>query len=68
MKKGDEIAARIEKVLSVLMENPEITVNELALLLDITRKQAESALKKLKESGKIKRDGSARNGKWIIIE
>lgn len=68
MKKGDEIAARLEKVLSVLIENPEITVNEIALLLNITKKQAESALKKLKESDRIKRDGSARNGKWIIIK
>ena len=41
MKKGDEIAVRLEKVLHVLSDNPEITVNELALLLDITKIQAE---------------------------
>ena len=66
MKKGDEIDARIEKVLIAIANDPKITVNELTVATGTSRKQIEIALKRLKDAGKIHREGSARNGKWII--
>lgn len=66
MKKGDEIASRVEKTLEIITNNPQITINELALALQSTKKQAETAINRLKETGRIHREGSARNGKWII--
>jgi len=39
MKKGDEIAERIERVFSAIANNPEITVKELEDLLNISKKQ-----------------------------
>ena len=66
MKKGDEIDARIEKVLIAIANDPKITVNELTVATGTSRKQIEIALKRLKDAGKIYREGSARNGKWII--
>ena len=66
MKKEDEIKARADAALKAITANPQITVNELASALSVSRKQTENALKRLKESGRIHREGSARNGKWII--
>ena len=66
MKKEDEIKARADAALKAITANPQITVNELASTLSVSRKQTENALKRLKESGRIHREGSARNGKWII--
>lgn len=65
-KKGDEIAERIERVFSAIANNPEITVKELEDLLNISKKQTENAIKQLKEANRIHRNGSARNGKWIV--
>ena len=62
----DEIIERIEHVFSAISENPNITIKELVSLLNITKKQVESAIKKLKEDKRIHRSGSDRSGKWII--
>ena len=64
--KKDKIIMRAEAALRIIADNPKITVNELASTLNVTRKQAENALKRLKEDGRIHREGSARKGKWII--
>lgn len=49
-----------------IANDPKITVNELTVETGTSRKQIEIALKRLKDAGKIHREGSARNGKWII--
>lgn len=64
--KKDKIIMRAEAALRIIEDNPIITVNELASALNVTRKQAENALKLLKEDGRIHREGSARKGRWII--
>ena len=49
MKKGDEIAERIERVYAAIADDPEITVNGLSDLLNITQKQTENVIKGLKK-------------------
>lgn len=66
IKKEDEIRERVEVALKIVATDPKITVNELASAMNVTRKQAENALKRLKKDGRIHREGSARKGKWII--
>ena len=66
IKKEDEIKERVEVALKIVATDPKITVNELASAMNVTRKQAENALKRLKKDGRIHREGSARKGKWII--
>ena len=65
-KKGEEMADRIEQVLLLISEEPECTLHEISSRLNISKKQAETAINKLKETNRIHRDGSDRNGKWII--
>ena len=53
-------------VLSLLIEQPEYTVTQLAEKLMVSRKTIANKLKILKEKEKIERIGSARKGYWKI--
>ena len=66
MKKGDEIATRVEKVYEVIFANPEISVTSLALEINATKKQTEKALGILKQTVRIHREGPANGGKWVV--
>ena len=52
-------------VFNAISENPDITIKELSSLLNNSKKQAETAIKKLKDTKRIHRDGSDHNGRWI---
>ena len=65
-KREDIIRERVELVFNATSENPDITIKELSSLLNISKKQAETAIKKLKDANRIHRDGSDHDGKWII--
>ena len=65
-KREDIIRERVELVFDAISENPDITIKELSSLLNISKKQAETAIKKLKDANRIHRDGSDHDGKWII--
>ena len=49
MKKGDEIASRVEKTLEIITNNPQITINELALALQSTKKGSSRKVGGLKD-------------------
>ena len=53
-------------VLSLLMENPEYTVTQLADMLNVSRKTIANKMKVLKERNIIERVGSSRKGYWKI--
>ena len=55
-------------ILHILHDNPHTTAKELAIKLHTTTRTAERILRQLKQSGKIKREGSDRFGHWIILE
>lgn len=54
------------EVLSKMAEIPTITQTTLAELFGLTRKQIQKVIKELQEEGKLTREGSKRNGKWIV--
>ena len=64
-KKGAE---RKLNILSRLAENPTMTQTALMKELKLTRKQVQKDIKELQEEGVLEREGSNRNGKWIVIE
>lgn len=57
-----------DRILKILRKNPEITIPELASIVNITPRSIERNLEKLRKSGKIKRIGSHREGYWKILE
>lgn len=67
-EKGHDVNARAEAALRIIHENPCVKLADIASSLGITLKQARLAIDLLKSTNLIQREGSARNGKWIIIE
>ena len=64
--KADEIKKRKEIILQLITENCFITINEMVEKLEISRGMVESAIKNLKDEGKLAREGSTKAGKWIV--
>lgn len=55
-----------EKLLSLVKKNPNITQEQLATKLGITRDGVSYNIKMLREKGKIERTGSTKSGTWIV--
>ena len=53
-------------VLSMLKDNPTISRKELSIRLNVSDSTIKRILNKLKKTKVISREGSTRNGKWII--
>ena len=47
---------------------PEITIAELATELSVSLRSMERVIKKLKDQGRIAREGSTRVGKWVVLD
>lgn len=62
-KKGAE---RKLDILQKLEENPEITQVKLMEEFDLSRKQIQKIIKDLREEGLVERQGSNRNGRWVV--
>ena len=58
---------RKRAVLDILGEKPEMTQVQLMEGLDLTRRQIQKAIKELQEEGSLIREGSNRNGRWIVV-
>lgn len=55
-----------EKLIFLIKENPNITQEQLAVRLGLTRDGVSYNIKKLRIQGKIERIGSTKSGIWII--
>jgi len=49
-----------------MRNNPKITTKKIAESLEINIKNAESNIRSLKNAGIIEREGTRKNGYWII--
>jgi ATP-dependent DNA helicase RecG len=50
-----------------MSENPEITANILTEKVGITKRRVEDNIAKLKKAGLLEREGSDKQGKWVVI-
>ena len=57
-----------EKILHCIADYSQITIPRLAQFLNVTTRTIERYMKKLREEGKIIREGSRKTGKWKIVE
>ena len=55
-----------EKLMALMIKNPNITQERLAVELGMTRDGVSYNIRKLKEQGKIERRGSNKSGVWIV--
>ncbi len=62
------VTLKEQAVLDVIKHNPEITYEELAEQMKLSRKTVSKHVKSLKDKGAIKRNGSKKEGSWEIIQ
>jgi ATP-dependent DNA helicase RecG len=55
-------------VLNLIRKNPNVTTTEIAAELKVVRRTVSNAIKRLKELGIVKREGSDRAGFWAILK
>ena len=54
------------KVLELMIERPDITVDDIAATLGKSKRSVERVVHALKSDGKVNRVGSRRAGRWVI--
>jgi ATP-dependent DNA helicase RecG len=57
-----------EKMINAVLENPNVTTQELSQILNISAKGVEWQIARLKQEGILKRIGPAKGGHWEIAE
>jgi ATP-dependent DNA helicase RecG len=57
-----------EKIINAILENPNVTTQELSQILEISAKGVEWQIARLKQEGVLKRIGPAKGGHWEIVE
>ena len=57
-----------ENIINIIKEKPQITLQEIANILKLTRDGVKYHITKLQEEGIIKHEGATKSGKWIIIK
>lgn len=68
-KRVKESSGKTEnQIFTLLADNPEITIPELAKALGLTTRAIEKQIAKLRKKGRLHRIGPARGGRWQIIE
>ena len=67
---GKSVEKSVEKIITLMDENPYITQKELSLAraLNVTKRTIIRDLEKMKNSGQIKRIGPAKGGHWEVIK
>lgn len=59
-----KVTANQQKIIDAIKANPFVTQEELVAIVGIARKNIIANMKKLQESGLIKRIGADKNGYW----
>ena len=64
---GDEFGVKEKQVLLLLAANPSLSAGEIAGRVGLSQRGVEKQLKKFKDLGLIRRDGSPRRGRWLLL-
>lgn len=56
------------KILSIIKDNAQITIPELAALISISERSIERNIQKLQKENKLERIGPAKGGQWRVME
>jgi len=66
-KLGEKLSKNKQKLLTLVKENPNITINMLSESIGISTTAIENNIKALKQSNILKRLGSDKSGKWEVV-
>ena len=67
---GDAVTTEktTEKTLSLILENPNITTEELARVCNMTPDGVYYHTKRLREKGVLIREGGRKEGHWVVVK
>ncbi len=63
----DKFGISSGQIVELIRDNPHITLDEIASVLSVTRRSIEKKIKELRDAGYIKREGSNKIGRWVIL-
>lgn len=66
-KVRDKFGISSGHIIEQIARNPNITLDEIAAILSVTRRSIEKKIKELRDAGHIRREGSNKAGRWIIV-
>jgi ATP-dependent DNA helicase RecG len=55
-----------QKILELMIANPNIKAQEIADAIGMTKRNVEYAIRALKKAGAVDRVGAAKNGRWVV--
>lgn len=56
-----------EKIVSLLKEDPSHTAEQIGKMLDISKRAVLKQINKLKNEGRLLREGPAKSGRWKVL-
>ena len=65
-KVGEKITKNQQEIITYIFQNPNITISELSVLLEISKRKTEENIAKLKTKGKLERIGPDKGGYWKV--
>ena len=65
---GENVGTNVEKIVALLRQDNRLTARVLAATLNLTDRQVERILAKLKAEGKLVRRGASKNGHWEVLK
>jgi len=54
------------KIVELMIANPEVTAEQIAESIGITKRQIEANISKLRTLGIVERMGARKNGRWVV--
>ena len=66
-KRRESVGKTSREILHNCMENPEITIPELALKIGVTERSIERNIQKLQQEGFLRRSCGRKEGRWDVI-
>ncbi|MBP5603428.1 MAG: putative DNA binding domain-containing protein [Treponema sp.] len=64
--KSEKLTKRQQTIIDLMKNTPEITAVQLAKKIDVSSRTVENEIKHLRETGYIERQGSTKDGAWIV--
>ena len=61
-----ELTDKQNKIIEIIIQNPTITATQMAVIMAGKKRTIERELATLRQKGIISREGSARNGRWVV--
>ena len=57
---------REKELLKIIEKDPTITIDEMSLLMGVSKSTIQRSIRRLKENGQLSRNGSDKNGTWTV--